>query len=319
MTPVTSRGLPRARVIAVTGSDGMLGTEIVKQLRRLEGVKTAPLTLADMDIRDALAVRDRLKALQPDLLIHTAAFTQVDMAEKDPLEARLVNAEGTKNLAFFCRESGVEMIYISTDYVFDGEKGAPYIESDPVCPINTYGRTKAEGERYVAGLLNRYKIVRTSWLNGLGGAYTRNFIETILRIASQRNALSVVEDQIGSPTFTFDLARQLILLMEIPESGIFHITNSGSCSWFEFAREIVANANLKGVEAHPISSAQFRSLARRPRYSVLENRRLAQLGLEPLPAWQAGLREYFRRRRLRERAMQTPPPTALPPASRNEG
>ncbi len=222
------------------------------------------------------------------------------------MTARLVNAEGTKNLAFFCRELDIELLYISTDYVFDGRKRAAYLETDIPNPINTYGRTKLLGEQYVQALLGNYKIVRTSWLNGLGGSFTRNFIETILRVAQRRNQVSVVNDQIGRPTFTFDLARRLILLLEIPETGIFHVTNSGQCSWYELAEEILRMAELGGVSVRPITSAQFRSLAMRPEYSVLENKRMQDLGLEPLPHWRDSLREYFRRRRLREKAMQAP-------------
>ncbi len=308
MTPASPKPSMRAKSIAVTGADGMLGTELVKQLRRMEGVRLFPLTIKDVDITDLIAVRDRLRALRPDILIHTAAFTQVDTAEKEPLTAFMVNAEGTKNLAFFCRDLGIEMVHISTDYVFDGEKGKPYVEKDRTCPINTYGRTKELAEQYVQGLLDRYKIIRTSWLNGLGGPYPRNFIETILRIAKQKNSLSVVDDQIGCPTFTFDLARCLILLLETPESGIFHITNSECCSWHELASEIIRVSGLAGVEVNPIKTSQFRSLARRPKFSVLRNKRLEEMGFDPLPTWREGLREYFRRRRLREKAMLTPPP-----------
>jgi len=156
MTPASPKPSMRAKSIAVTGADGMLGTELVKQLRRMEGVRLFPLTIKDVDITDLIAVRDRLRALRPDILIHTAAFTQVDTAEKEPLTAFMVNAEGTKNLAFFCRDLGIEMVHISTDYVFDGEKGKPYVEKDRTCPISTYGRTKELAEQYVQGLRDRY-------------------------------------------------------------------------------------------------------------------------------------------------------------------
>ncbi len=298
----------RIKEVFITGADGMLGTELVKHVRRTEGYKVIPSTIKDLDITDLTAVRDALFKQRPDIVIHTAAYTQVDSAEKDPLSAMLVNAEGTKNLAFFCRELDIEMIYISSDYVFDGKKGEPYTESDTPCPINTYGRSKWLGEVYIQTLLDHYKIVRTSWLNGLGGSFTRNFIETILRIAQRKNRLSVVEDQIGRPTFTFDVARRLVLMLEVRENGIFHITNSGECSWYELAEEILTMANIEGVTVHPITTAQFRSLALRPEYSVLENRRCEDMGFDPLPHWRESLREYFRRRRLREKAMQTPFP-----------
>jgi len=306
MTPASKKSASRRKTILVTGADGMLGTELVKLLRRSEGIRVIPSLIKDMDITDLVSVRDNLQEFRPDVVVHTAAYTQVDSAEKDSLTAFMVNSEGTKNLAFFCRELDIDMMYISSDYVFDGKKGEPYVETDPTCPINTYGRTKLLGEHYIQALLDRYKIIRTSWLNGLGGSFTRNFIETILRIAQRKNRISVVNDQIGRPTFTFDLARRLVLLLELPETGIFHVTNSGHCSWFELAEEIVRLTEIEGVSVHPITSAQFRSLALRPEFSVLANRELESLGFDPLPHWRDSLREYFRRRRLREKAMQTP-------------
>lgn len=293
----------RSKVIAVTGASGMLGAEVIRQLRTIGGYKTVALTQEKMDITDVLEVKKVLGELRPHALIHCAAFTQVDTAEKEPQTCNMVNAEGTKNLAFFCRELNIDLIYISTDYVFDGTKGAPYLESDPTVPINTYGRSKELGEKYVAGLCERYKIVRTSWLNGLGGTNVRNFIETMLRLAETRSTLSVVNDQVGKPTFTFDLAKALILLLEVKRSGIFHVTNSGQASWYEFACEIIREAGLPNVTVQPISSEQFRSLARRPRYSVLENSQMQELGLEPLPDWRISLREYMRRRKLRVQAL----------------
>jgi len=285
--------------VLITGAEGMLGSEMVRRLRRRAEVEIIPVDIDTVDLTDLEAVKDCLESNRPTHIIHCAAFTQVDLAEKEPLAAFRVNAEGTKNLAFFARELDAEMIYISTDYVFDGEKGEPYTEDDQPNPINMYGESKLLGEQFVRVLCERHKIVRTSWLNGLGGAHTRNFIETMLRLAEQRSQLSVVDDQVGRPTFTFDLAPVLATLLDVKAFGVFHVTNEGSCTWKEFACRIFELAG-KDVTVRPITSDQFRSLARRPRHSVLLNTRLPALGVPPLPRWEEGLAEYFRRRRLAE-------------------
>lgn len=288
------------RHVLVTGSEGMLGSEVIRHLRRRDDMRVIRGTLHTLDITDLAAVKRLFQQERPTHVIHCAAFTQVDTAEKDSLKAFMVNSEGTKNLAFFAAEFGAEMTYISTDYVFDGEKRSPYVESDPPNPINVYGQSKLKGEQYLRTLCERHKIVRTSWLNGLGGVYNRNFIETMLRFAETRNQLSVVNDQIGRPTFTFDLAPLLVMLLDVKAYGVFHITGEGNCSWYDLAVKIFELAKKKDVVVRSITSDQFRSLARRPRYSVMANTRFAQLGLPLLPHWEHSLTEYFRRRRLAE-------------------
>ncbi len=277
----------------------MLGSEVVRHLRKRKDVRIIRSTVDTLDITDLAAVRTTLEANRPTHIIHCAAFTQVDTAEKDPLSAYSVNAEGTKNLAFFAREIDAEVIYISTDYVFDGSSEDGYLESDQPNPLNVYGRSKLQGERNLQILCERHKIVRTSWLNGLGGAHNRNFIETMLRIAETRNQLSVVNDQFGRPTFTFDLAPALVTLLDVQSYGVFHVTGEGTCTWFDLACRIFAEAGLD-IRVRPVSSDQFRSLAERPRHSALLNTRFEDLGLAPLPHWQNSLAEYFRRRRLAE-------------------
>lgn len=293
----------------------MLGTEVMRALGRDPGVRAIPTTINTLDVTDLAQVRDTLHTHRPTHVIHCAAFTQVDRAEKDSLLAYRVNAEGTKNIAFFCRELDSELIYISTDYVFSGKKTEPYIESDKTSPINVYGKSKLLGETYTQVLLEKYKIVRTSWLNGLGGDYTRNFIETMLRVSETRSTLSLVNDQVGRPTFTFDLARMLATLLDVNDYGIYHVTNSGQCSWYDLAKEIFLLADRTHVVVRPILSEQFRSAADRPAYSVLENAHCARLGLDKMPDWQDSLREYFRRRRsiesLRSTATAGPSPEAL--------
>ncbi|MCC6546136.1 dTDP-4-dehydrorhamnose reductase [Candidatus Sumerlaeota bacterium] len=299
--------------VFVTGADGMLGTEVIKSLRRDPAISVVTSVIADMDITDLAAVRASLEKHRPTHLIHCAAFTFVDTAEKEPLRAFEINAEGTKNLAFFCREMDIELIYLSTDYVFSGDKRDPYVESDPTGPINVYGKSKLLGETYIQALLEKYKIVRTSWLNGLGGDYTRNFIETMLRISETRSTLSVVNDQTGRATFTFDLAPMLVTLLDVNAYGVFHVANGGTCTWYELAKEIFRIAGRNDVTVHPILSDQFRSAARRPTYSVMSCKRIEQLGLRPLPDWRASLREYFRRRELVAQNLNLPPQVAPSP------
>lgn len=283
--------------VLVTGADGMLGTEVVRHLKRRRDVRVHRGVLPELDITDIAAVRRELERIRPTHIIHTAAYTAVDNAEKDPLAAMTVNGEGTKNLAFFARELGAEIIYISTDYVFNGRKAEGWVETDATDPINVYGRSKLAGERAIQTLCDRHKIVRTSWLNGLGGVSNRHFIETMLRIAETRSTMSVVNDQFGCPTFTFDLAPALVDLLDVNVGGIFHVAGSSSCTWFDFAQRSFELAGVK-IDVKPVTSDQFRSLAERPRCSVLHNTRFGALGLPLLPPWQESLVDYFRRRRL---------------------
>ncbi len=275
----------------------MLGSELVRLLNRESDTRVVPCTAREMDVTDLEAVKRTLERHRPTHVVHCAAYTAVDSAEKEPLRCYMVNAEGTKNIAFFSREIDFELVYISSDYVFPGTGNKPLRETEPTGPLNTYGKSKLLGERYVQVLCERYKIVRTSWLCGLGGNYQRNFIETMLRLAETRPQLSVVNDQFGKPTMTFDLAAMLNTLLTVNSFGIFHVTNSGICTWFDFACEIFRQAG-KTPDVRPISSEQFRSLARRPRFSALDCSRLTELGLGELPPWQESLREYFRRRKL---------------------
>lgn len=286
------------KTVLVTGADGMLGSEVMRALQRDSHIQAVGATILTMDVTNLAQVRDTLSRVRPTHIIHCAAFTAVDTAEKEALTAFSVNAEGTKNLAFFAREQDIDFIYLSTDYVFSGEKREPWLESDATGPINVYGHSKLLGETYVKTLLPRHRIVRTSWLNGLGGDYTRNFIETMLRVSETRSQLSLVNDQFGRPTFTFDLAPALVNLLDVTQSGVYQVTNSGECSWYEFAREIFELAEKRTIQLKPILSEQFRSAAKRPAYSVMNNAKYESLGLAPLPHWKDSLREYFRRRRL---------------------
>lgn len=301
--------------VLITGADGMLGSEVVRLATQNSDCNVVGCTISEMDITNLAEVRDTLQRHRPSHVIHCAAFTHVDLAEKEVLKAYQINAEGTKNLAFFCRELDSELLYISTDYVFPGDKSKPYVESDRPGPINNYGMTKLLGEVYAATLLERCKVIRTSWLSGLGGDYTRNFIETMLRVSETRSVLSLVNDQVGRPTFTFDLARAIVTLLDVNLYGIYHVTNSGDASWFDFAEEIFKVAGKKGLTLRPVMSEQFRSAAKRPGYSVLDNTRFEGLGIRPLPHWRDSLQEYFRRRKFSEESKQLPKDAAPSPAA----
>jgi len=292
--------------VLVTGAKGMLGRDLVARLKRVRRYDVVAVDLQEMDITRLAEVKALLLAHRPQIVVHTAAYTAVDRAETEREQALAVNAEGAKNVAIFCRELAADMIYISTDYVFDGAKESPYVETDDPNPINVYGASKLLGEQHVAALVDNHKICRTSWLCGVHG---RSFIDSILRAVDEARPLSVVNDQFGRPTFTFDLADLIVRLLERPEYGIFHTTNSGYCSWFEFAQAIVKHSGRPGVKVRPITSDQFRSLARRPRNSILENSHLAELGFRPPPHWQDSLKEYFARRAELART-QAPAPAA---------
>ena len=282
------------RKIMVTGAEGMLGADLVPRLEKIKGVELERTTIDDLDITDLAAVRDRMLSVKPDIVVHCAAYTAVDQAEKEPEQAYRVNASGTKNIAIFCRELSAEMYYLSTDYVFNGDSEQPYLETDEVDPISVYGSTKLAGERFVQALVERHKICRTSWLCGVNGP---NFVETILRLAANQKSISVINDQVGRPTFTIDLAEQIAQLIDVEAPGIYHLTNDGYCTWYRFACKIIELAGLKDVRVRPITTKEFRSLAKRPKFSVLENKRLAELGLKPAPRWEDGLKRYLASRK----------------------
>jgi dTDP-4-dehydrorhamnose reductase len=266
----------------------MLGQDLMVHLAARHEV--LGLERAEADITNADQVLRAVKTKDPEVVIHAAAFTAVDDCERRPELAFQVNAEGTRNLAMACREWHLPVLYVSTDYVFDGEKPTPYVEQDTPNPINVYGRSKFEGERYVQGLLERYWIVRTSWLFGRNG---KNFVRTILGKARRGEPLRVVDDQIGSPTYTADLAKILGQILEMGKPGIYHATNQGHCSWFEFAREALRQAGLDQGAVSPMSSSELDCPAIRPENSRLADTRLRKEGMLLLPLWQDALGRYM--------------------------
>ena len=274
--------------VLITGAKGMLGRDLVKTFQR--GYDTLPLGHEDLDVTDRERTIELLREIRPDLVIHSAGYTDVDGCEDRPEEAYRVNGLGTRNVAEGCGEIGAVMVYISTDYVFDGKKGSPYLEMDDPCPVNIYGASKLMGEGFVRDLLTRYYIIRTSWLFGKGGA---NFVKAILEKAGEGKGLEVVDDQFGSPTYTVDLSEKIEEVVRRGGYGIYHITNSGHCSWFDFACEIVRISNPHHVSLKAIKSWQLDRRAKRPAFSVLDNLMLRLEGIPPLRSWKEALQEYL--------------------------
>lgn len=268
----------------------MLGQDLVPLLSPRHRVTA--IDRGEADIADANQISQLIADAKPDVVIHTAAYTAVDDCERNPDLAFRVNAEGTRNVACACRESGSAMVYISTDYVFDGKKSSPYTESDEPSAINVYGASKLQGERHVAELVERVWIVRTSWLFGPMG---KNFVDAILARARQGESLRVVDDQVGAPTYTTDLAEKLVEIVERGKPGVYHVTGQGYCSWFEFAKEILAQAGMENTAISPIDTAACGRPAPRPRNSRLANTRLLEQGMALLPPWQDAVGRYLAR------------------------
>jgi dTDP-4-dehydrorhamnose reductase len=267
----------------VTGAGGMLGQDIV----RVAGRAAVGLTHAELDVTDRDAVR---AALGPeDVAINCAAWTDVDGAEEQPEAALRVNRDGARNVA----EAAGTVVYVSSDYVFDGSKDTPYVESDPVHPISEYGRSKAEGEGATLEANPRSHVVRTSWLFGAGGG---NFVDTMLSIGAERDTVRVVDDQVGQPTYTGHLAQALLELAENEDFGLHHISGWGQCSWYELTRYLFDRAGVD-CEVEPCTTAEFPRPAPRPAYSVLGTERRARV--PALPRWERGVDEYLAARGVR--------------------
>lgn len=271
--------------VLLIGANGMLGKDLVREWKDDELI---PATSRDADIRSYEQVERLITSTRPEWVLLTAAYTDVDGSERDPDAAFAVNALGTENVAKLAGKYGSKLLYISTDYVFDGRGTRPYEPGDQIAPINVYGESKARGERAVQDHLKEWCIVRTSWLFGAHGA---SFPEKILRAAETRPELSVVSDQVGSPTYTRDLAAALCRLVHAAARGIVSVTNEGTCSWFEFASEILRQAG-KNVPVKPIDTIQAARAAKRPAYSVLSPAALHALGIH-VRHWHAALADYL--------------------------
>jgi dTDP-4-dehydrorhamnose reductase len=271
--------------LLVTGAAGMLGQEVVAAAQRL-GHEVAAWDLPECDLTDERATHDAVMRLEPRAVVNCAAYTNVDAAEDDEPTAERVNAAAAGNLARACAATGARLVHVSTDYVFDGSKREPWIESDAVAPLGAYGRTKLHGEEQVAAALEDHAIVRTAWLFGPHGP---NFVSTMLRLAAERDEVSVVTDQVGSPTFAGHLAPALVDMAERSDRGIFHGAGAGSCSWYELTLEAFDAAGVS-CRVLPTTAAQFARPAPRPAYSVLGSEREHPITLAP---WQEGVRAHL--------------------------
>jgi len=276
--------------VTLFGASGLLGKAL---MREWSGDTVTGLTSHAADIRDARRVQEVVRDTRPEWIVLAAAYTDVDGCEGNPDLAFGVNRDGAVNVAVAAKQVGARLLFLSSDYVFDGKKSAPYEIEDSRNPQSVYGRTKAEAEIKLLELMPECCIARTSWLFGIGG---KCFPDTILKLAASRPALDVVNDQRGCPTYAADLARAIIQLCRNDASGIVHVTNAGDCTWFEFAREIVSSAGL-ATAVRPVSSEQMARPAPRPAYSVLSPTRLNALGIS-LPSWHDALLRYLQERRL---------------------
>jgi dTDP-4-dehydrorhamnose reductase len=272
--------------ILIIGSNGMLGKDLVQEWTNDELI---PATSDDADIRDLQQVRLLISRTRPDWIVLTAAYTDVDGSEKNPELAFAVNAEGAKNVALAASEFQAKLFYISTDYLFDGTATRPIEPEHPIAPLNVYGQSKAAGEKAIRENHQAWCIARTSWLFGASGA---SFPEKILRASETRPELTVVADQIGSPTFTRDLAGAIRDLVRADSRGIFNVTNAGHCSWFDFAREVLRQTGRDAIRVLPITTADAARPARRPAYSVLSPAALNARGITLRP-WQDATTAYL--------------------------
>ena len=298
--------------VFVTGVCGQLGHDVMNELNRrgyegigtdiapeysgaMDGTPVTTMPYVSLDITDKEAVTKTIKEIAPDVVIHCAAWTAVDMAEDDEnvAKVRAINAGGTENIALVCKELDCKMVYISTDYVFDGQGTTPW---DPDCrdykPLNVYGQTKLEGELAVSGNLDKYFIVRIAWVFGVNG---KNFIKTMLNVGKKFDTVRVVNDQIGTPTYTFDLARLLVDMIETEKYGYYHATNEGGyISWYDFTCEIFRQAGYT-TKVVPVTTEEYGlSKAARPFNSRLEKKKLVEAGFTPLPTWQDALSRYLK-------------------------
>lgn len=289
-----SNGMSSAKTkILLTGAKGMLGHALVEVLN--PEYDLVPLSHQELDITDSHQILKTLEQEKPSILINSAAYTKVDDCETNIELAHRVNGQAVREMAQLCQRKGIFLIHFSTDYVFDGSKSMSYLEEDETNPLNVYGKSKLEGEKEIAKYLSQFLIIRTSWLYGPHGP---NFVDKILQLAGEvrsglRKELQVVDDQIGSPTYTVDLARAVKFLLAKKFQGILHVTNQGFCSWFEYAKEILRIAKYDDVPIRNIKSEDIKRPAKRPTYSILSNDRLEKLG-HRMQLWSAALDDYLK-------------------------
>lgn len=282
----------RAIKTVIIGADGQLGSDLCSIIDKKDHL---PLTIADIDITEKEKACELFHKLKPSVAINTAAYHRVDDCEDNDLEAYKVNARGAKNLAQACRETNAVLVHISTDYVFDGAKKSPYTEDDTPNPRTAYGISKLAGEQFIKYLWQKHFIIRTSGLYGAAGCLGKgrtNFVEGMLKRAKEGQKIKVVTDEILTPTYTKHLAKKIVDLIATGHYGLYHITNNGQCSWWEYAVKIFELLKME-IKVEKTSASEYKTKANRPKYSVLENRNLRRLGMDDMPAWEQALREYL--------------------------
>jgi dTDP-4-dehydrorhamnose reductase len=274
--------------VLVTGVNGQLGYGVVKRLEELN-IEVKGTTRNNFDLTNEIETKEFIRNYKPDVVVHCAAYTAVDRAEDEKELCYSVNVLGTRYIAEVCKDIEAKMVYISTDYVFDGEGEEPFEVTDKPNPINYYGQTKYEGELEVQKVLKKFFIVRTSWVFGVNG---NNFVKTMLRIGKERDEISVVEDQIGSPTYTYDLAKLLVEMIQTDKYGIYHATNEGYCSWYEFACEIFKQAGIE-VKVNPIKTEDYPTKAKRPKNSRLSKMEIEKFSFLKMAPCNRALKDYM--------------------------
>lgn len=280
--------------IAVIGANGQLGVDVVNAFRS-NGDEVCPLSHSDIELSSLDSVSTYLQKLRPQIVINTAAMHHVENCEREPQKAFAVNGLGARNLSLVARDIEAALMHVSTDYVFDGSKGSPYEEMDAPRPLNVYGNTKLSGEYFVRSTADKHFVLRTSAIYGKNPCRAKgglNFVELMLKLAKERNELRVVDSEVVTPTPTVEIARQMVVLSRSHKYGLYHATAEGSCSWYEFAREIFWLTNTK-VNLQIAEPNEFPAKVARPKYSVLENRALKNYGLNVFKPWQDGLRDYI--------------------------
>jgi dTDP-4-dehydrorhamnose reductase len=278
--------------VLVTGAKGQLGTDVMEQLNA-NNIEAVGIDREELDIVDKKACEEFFEKANAekriDAVIHCAAYTAVDKAEDEQELSYNINALGTENIALACKKFDMKLMYISTDYVFNGQGERPWEPDDEREPLNVYGKTKYEGELFVEKLSDKYFIVRIAWVFGIAG---HNFIKTMLKLAKERDSLTVVDDQIGSPTYTADLSKLLVSMIQTDKYGRYHATNEGYCSWYEFAKEIFKVAGVE-IDVKPVDSSAYPAKAKRPANSRMEKSKLDEMGFKRLPSWQDATRRYI--------------------------
>ena len=274
--------------ILVMGHKGMLGSDLMAVLGRDHEV--SGVDVGEFDITSAADCLRVIGEFNPAVVVNAAAYTDVDGCETNRDACFAVNAEGVLNVALACRDRGAKVVHYSTDYVFDGTKMEPYLEDDPCRPINAYGASKRKGEEHLIETVESHVLIRTAWLYGRQG---KNFVKAILAKAREEGVLRVVDDQVGSPTCSLDLAQATKILIELDCRGTYHVTNRGVCSWYQFAQRILEFAQASGVTVEPIKSHELNRKAARPAYSVLSNRKFMEATKKTMRPWQVALNDYL--------------------------